>query len=191
MRVAAGASMKNNPHRSSFIRSLVASALVGCFATLSVTWPGTLHAVGEDDAAEAANEEDVPEGATQVEGVLATSEIIADEKTDTVRVHLVAANTSDEHQVAKLAVQVQEYELNPMARSAPPPEIRFEETAHIIVPPGERFEKDLLLPPDLAQAIIESRKPPKQAPSADDEEPPTVISYTTAVLPAEEESAEG
>jgi hypothetical protein len=183
--------MKTTPHYASSIRSLVASALVGCLATLAVTWPGTLHAVDEDEAAEAANEEEVPEGATQVEGVLATTEIVTDEKSDSVRVHLVATNPSKEHQVAKLSVQVQQYEINPMARSAPPPEVRFEETAHIIVPPGERFEKDLLLPPDLAQAIRDSRKPREEAPPAADEEPPTEISYTTAVLPAQDVGAAG
>ncbi len=183
--------MTTRPHRTRSIRSLVASALVACCATLAVTWPATVQAVDEEDQAEAANDADVPEGATQVEGVLATTEIVKDEKSDAVRVRLIAANPTKEHQVAKLAIQVQSYELNPMARSAPPPDVRFEETAHIIVPPGDRFEKELLLPPDLAHAILEAAQPAKEAPTADDEEPPTVTSFTTAVLPAREASAAG
>jgi len=172
------------------LRSLFASALISCGGTLAVCWPATLHAVDEETEAEAANEQGVPDGATEVDGMYATTEFVPDEKKGSVRVRLVAANPSQDSRVAKLAIAVQEYEINPMARSAPPPEVRFEDTAHIIVPPGDRFEKELLLPPDLAHAILDSIKASDTDLTPDENgNVPTHKSYEVTVSPYQDSAA--
>ena len=178
---------------SKHIRLIIASTLVACLGTLGVTWPGTLHADDEDQSAERANEQEIPPDATEVDGVLATTEFVTDKKHHAVHVRLVASNPSQEAQVAKLGLQVQQYEYIPMARSAPPPEVRFEQTVHIIVPPGDRFEKELYLPKDLAQAILTSQEAQaKQAESeAEDEMPAPSQSFEILVQPVEQETAAG
>lgn len=144
-------------HSTSLIRPFLASTLVACAGTLALTWPGALHATGEDEGAEAANEARLPEGATRIDGLVASTEIVADEKGKRVRLHLVAHNPTQESQMAKLAIVVERREINPMARSSPPGEVSFSEQAHVIVPPGERFEKDVYVPQELADAILRSR----------------------------------
>jgi hypothetical protein len=123
--------------------------------------------------------------------VAASTELETDAKTGKARLHLVALNTSKQEAFVKLELCLEKYEINPMARSGPPPETAWEETAKLVVPAGDRYERSYLLPPKLAKEIIAAQKAAKDADKAESEEPPVYSSYQASVRAPEPDRANG
>jgi hypothetical protein len=182
------------PARSPII-SLLTSAVATCATVLSLAWPGVLHADDAERDASAQNEAEIPPGAARFGNLLAASELVKDEKSGKVRVRLIAVNTSDEEEeFAQLETRLEKYEYSPDSRGAPPPEVAWKRSTKIVLPPGERFEREYLLPPEIAKAIIAADKAQKEQkpPEADDEEPPPVTtSYHASLQEFEPDEAAG
>ena len=135
------------------------SALFTCATVLTLSWPNVLHADDAQRDAAAQNDAEIPTGAARFGNLLAASELVKDEKSGKVRVRLVAVNTSDEkEEFAQLETRLEKYEINPDSRGAPPPEIAWKRTTKIVLPPHERFEREYLIPPEIAKAIIAADK---------------------------------
>ena len=179
------------------IISLLTSAVATCATVLSLTWPGVLHADDAEGDAAAQNEAEIGPGAARFGNLLAASELIRDEKGGKVRIRLVAVNNSEEkEEFAQLETRVEKYEYSPDSRGAPPPEIAWKRNTKIVLPPGERFEREYLLPPEIAKAIIAADKAAKdrqqKPPEAEEEAPPPVTtSYHAALQEFDPDEAAG
>ena len=169
-----------------------AGAAIGCASVLSLGWPAVLHADDGEEAAAEENSVEVPPGATRVGDVAASTELVTDDKKGKATVHLVAVNTSKREAFVNLAVALERYEVVPMARSGPEPETAWRQEAKLVLPAGERYERDYVLPPKVVRAIMAARKTAKKPPKAsEDEPPPATVSYQAWVGPNEADEAEG
>jgi len=161
---------------------VVASAALSCAATLSVAWPSVLHADDDQKAAAAENEKEVPPGAAQFGNVAAVTELVKNKKGKDVRVRLIAYNTSkDREEIAQLDVRVERFVANPMSRSGPEAEIAWEESSKFVIPPGERLEREYVLPPAVVKAIQAAAKASAKKPK-EDGPPPVITSYQASVM---------
>ena len=170
----------------------IAAASLSCASVLSVAWPAVLHADDGRQEAAAENQNQVPPDAARFGDTAANIELETDEKTGKARVHLVAYNTSKKESFVKLDLCLERYEINPMARSGPPPEIAWEQTAKLVIPAGERFERTYQLPAKLAKDIIAAQKAEKEAAEPDEDAMPrTFTAYQASVQAPDPDRAKG
>ena len=183
--------MKSHRHTSPIVGFFTGAAL-SCAAVLALGWPAVLHADDGQEAAAADNSVEVPAGASRFGDVAASTELKTDDKRKQATVRLVAVNTSKHEAFVKLAVALERYEVVPMARSGPAPETAWRHEAKLVIPAGERYERDFVLPPQVVREIIASRKAAKKPPKPKANQPPPVtISYQAWVGPGEADQADG
>jgi hypothetical protein len=150
-----------------------------------------LHADDDQKEAAAENEKTIPPGAAHFGNVAAVSQLVKNDKGKDVRVRLVAYNTSkDREEIAQLDVRVERFVANPMSRSGPEPEVAWQESSKFVIPPGERLEREYVLPPNVVKAIqaaakASAKKPKKNAP------PPVITSYQASVMRPQRGRAQG
>ena len=183
--------MKLNRHASPAV-GFFAGAVLSCASVLSLGWPAVLHADDGKEAAAEKNAVEVPPGATRFGDVAASSELKTDDKKGKATVRLVAVNTSKREAFVTLAVALERYEVVPMARSGPEAETAWRHEAKLVLPAGERYERDFVLPPKVVREIMASRKKAKKPSKSNADQPtPVTVSYQAWVGPGDTDRAEG
>ena len=167
------------------------SALLGCASALSLAWPGILHADDGQPGAATENEAELPPGTTRFGEVAATISLETNEQTGQSKIHLLAINTAEQERFVKLDVCLERYEFVPMSRSGGIPELAWTQTAKLVVPAGDRYERSYSLPPDVAKAILAAKRAAAQPPQADDEEEPRVVTAFEVSVREPEAAAAG
>jgi len=140
-------------------RRMIASAALSGLSAVVLFWPGVLQAEDPEALAEAANAVELAPNATRFGDIVASSELVTDEKTKKHYVRLVAMNTSKEREAyAKIEVNVTETEGSGEARVAPVAEVRFERTFRLVLQPGATDVHEIPVSAQLAKGLDEVQK---------------------------------
>ena len=135
-------------------RLIITSSLLAGLSALALIWPAELHAVDPEAQAEAANAVELPPNATRFGDIVASSELVTDDKTHGHFIRFVAVNTSQEREAdARIEVNVLKWESAPESRVAAPPELAYERTFRISLPPGERDVRELPVGAELGRSL--------------------------------------
>jgi hypothetical protein len=171
------------------VRLTITSALLSGLSALTLVWPAELHALDPEALAEAANGVELAPNAMRFGDLLASSELVTDEKTHRHFIRLVVENTSKEREAdAKLEVNVLKWDSMPQARVEAPPELAYERTFRISLPPGERDVRELPVGAELARSLDAMHRRTEQA-ALDSDAPFVYRSYEALVrVPVEAES---
>ncbi len=174
------------------IRLFIASSLVSCLSAMVIAWPVAIHAEDPEAAADAANAEEIPIDGTQIGDIVATTELVKNEKTQRHFLRFVAMNTSKDHAVeANIEVNVVKWESSPESRVSPPPKVAWERSFHIVLPAGSRDVREVPLTTKLVKALAELDTLQKRMEAGDPDlvMPPIFTSYEARVVaPVEEEA---
>lgn len=171
------------PSRS-FIPLMLCSATVSGLVALVVAWPVAIHAEDPEATADAANAVKLAPNATHFGDIVASSELISDEKTKKHYIRFVAQNTSEQREAyAKIELSVVKWASSPDSRVSPPPEVAYERTFRLVLPPGMSDVRDIAIGAQLAQSleVIRQREKAMEAGDPNVELPPIFESYEASI----------
>lgn len=135
-------------------RQFSSSVALGFAGALAVAVPASLHAEDPVEAAAEANQDPVAVNGLRFGDIVAQVDLVRDDKTGKRCFKLVVVNlSSDREQLAQLDLRVNRNENMPMARVEPPPQVAWESSYKVLLPPGERDEKVFILPAKLAKEL--------------------------------------
>jgi hypothetical protein len=139
-----------------WVATFAGTGLLTCAATLAVFWPTTTQA--DDPVAQLAQHGSIAAAQTKVDGMLASSKLVADPKRPgRWLVEVEVRNDTDVARSGKIEAVLTEVDYQPMARVMPMPRSVWSQPENITVGSHERIVRRLPLPDGLCKQIAASK----------------------------------